>query len=103
MDFPPGLDEFAPGAAGSLVAVPFLKGPWHVRLSMVFGGAALSFYGTNPVAGYLDAQASTGLVGFLIGLFGMAVVSKVYELIESVEAAAIGVAFKDWLRSKLGV
>lgn len=96
-----GLEELLPGALGSIVALPFIKGPWHVRLAMVFGGAALSFYATHPVVNWLELSRSEGLVGFLVGLFGMAIVAKVYEIINSFEAKAVAVGLKDWILSKL--
>lgn len=103
MDIPPELREFAPGAAGSLVALPFLQGPWMVRVAMVFGGSALSFYGTKPVASWMQVGNSDGLIGFLIGLFGMALVAKTHELIAAFNVSEIGVALKDWIRKRLGV
>lgn len=95
------LGELVPGALGSVVALPFIKGPWHVRLAMVFGGAALSFYATHPLAIWLDLIKSEGLIGFLVGLFGMAIVAKVYEIINSFEAKAVAIGLKDWILSKL--
>lgn len=103
MDLPPELREFAPGAAGSLVALPFLQGPWTVRVAMVIGGSALSFYGTKPMASYMQVIGSDGLIGFLIGLFGMAIVAKIHELIAALNVSDIGVALKEWIRKKLGV
>lgn len=103
MDIPPELREFAPGAAGSLVALPFLQGPWSVRVAMVLGGSALSFYGTKPVASWMQVINSDGLIGFLIGLFGMALVAKAHELIAALNVSDIGMALKDWVRKKLGV
>lgn len=70
---------------------------------MVIGGSALSFYGTKPVASYMQVIDSDGLIGFLIGLFGMAIVAKVHELIYAFNVSEIGVALKDWVRKKLGV
>lgn len=102
MEIPPDLKEFTPGALGSLIALPFLKGSWWVRIAMVLGGAWLSFYGTKPAASYLGMLGAEGLIGFLIGLFGMAVVAKLHELIASVEAAAVGGLIKGWLQSKFG-
>lgn len=102
-DMPPEIKDAAPGVLGSLVALPFLRGPWPVRLAMVLGGVVLSFYGSRPAAGWFDMQDAQGLVGFLIGLFGMALVAKVYEGIAAFNAGELGVAFKDWVRKRLGV
>lgn len=84
-----GLVQFAAGASGALVSMRFMAGTWFEKLTMALGGSALSFFGTAPLASWLKMQNAEGLVGFLIGLFGMALVSKAYEVIWLIDASRI--------------
>lgn len=90
----------AAGVAGALVSVNFLQGPLSARLLMATGGAVLSFYGTHWAA------AATGLpegfTGFLLGLFGMAVVSRAWAFIQDLPLAAVWQVLIDWLRRITG-
>lgn len=76
------------GFFGSLVSLKFIKGAsTFERVMMFIGGMSLSFYATSAVAGFLGMSRFAGGVGFLLGLFGMAVVGKVYEALQAVDAA----------------
>lgn len=78
--------KWAFGAAGAVTSLKFLKGCSKAeKLLMVAGGMVLSRVATDPVATYLHMQESDGLVGFLLGLFGMAVLAKVYEVILAID------------------
>ena len=70
----------APGVVGALVALRWMPGTPLQRLSSFVGGSAASYYGTDHLAHLIDV--SPGLTGFLLGLFGMAVASKVFEAID---------------------
>lgn len=93
--------EALPGIVGSLIALPFLKGTWPMRVSMAVGGALLSYYGTATAVTLLKAPDAEGLVGFLIGLFGMAIVAKLYELINSIDTKVMFLMVVDWLKGWL--
>ena len=84
----PVVIKFGVGLAGSLVSMRFIQGPWYERVLMCLGGTFLSYYGTTPVAAWLGfhAQDGEGLVGFLLGLFGMAIVAKLYEALQYIDA-----------------
>lgn len=82
------------GIAGAVVSLRFVHGTFLERISMCIGGAALSYYATTPVAAWVGAPDAEGLVGFLIGLFGMAVMAKVYESIQATSAGDIIEAIK---------
>ena len=83
------MTPLAAGAAGALVSMRFIAGTWSEKLTMALGGASLSFFGSTPVANWVGLPDLVGLFGFLMGLFGMAIVSKVYEVIWLVDAATI--------------
>lgn len=69
------------GLAGALVSMQFLKGSLWVRFSMGLAGALLSYYSADYVS--IKTGLPTGLAGFLIGFFGMAVVSKAWEWLQT--------------------
>jgi len=70
----------APGIVGALVALRWMPGTPFQRVSAFIGGSAASYYGTDHLVHALDL--SSGFTGFLLGLFGMAVASKVFEAID---------------------
>ena len=83
------LVKLASGVAGALVSLRFVQGTWLEKLIMLVGGSALSLVGTGPTANWLGMQSAEGLVGFLLGLFGMAIVSKVYDAIQLIDAKRV--------------
>lgn len=83
------LAKLAAGVAGSVVSLRFVQGSVLERLFMGIGGAALSYYATTPVSMWVGVKDAEGLVGFLIGLFGMAVMAKIYEAIQVADATKI--------------
>lgn len=86
--------------AGAVVSMRFLVGTWTEKITMAIGGCALSYFGTTPAARWLAAENAEGLVGFLIGLFGMAIVSKGYEVIQMMDAKQIASDIWQWVSRK---
>lgn len=103
IDIPPEAKDAVPGILGALVAIPFTQGPLLMRASMFLGGASLSLYGSAPLADVLNMRGSIGLAGFVVGLFGMSIAAKGYEVIATFAAADVSRAVVDWLKNKLGV
>jgi hypothetical protein len=66
--------------AGALISLKFVKGTWDEKMLMFAGGAALSFYASPYVS--MRTGLPEGFTGFGLGLFGMAVCAKGYELIQ---------------------
>jgi hypothetical protein len=82
------------GVAGALTSMRFVSGTLFERVLMVIGGAFFAFYATEWVAQWLSLPE--GLTGFLLGLFGMSVLSRVWEWVQSTNAVS---GFLDaWLR-----
>ena len=81
--------KLASGVAGALVSLRFVQGTWKEKLTMLVGGSALSLLGTTTASTYLGMANAEGLVGFLLGLFGMAIVSKIYDAIQFVDAKRV--------------
>lgn len=81
---PPELRDAAPGVAGSAVALLFMRRPWLILLGMFFGGGALAYFATPAVSEWLSAQKHSGLIGFLLGTFGMALLAKLHDTLNAV-------------------
>ncbi len=82
------------GVLGSVVSLRCVKGSLFERASMCIGGAALSYYGSTPTALWVGKPDAEGLIGCLIGLFGMAIMAKGYEVIQATQAGDIVEAIK---------
>lgn len=94
------------GVAGSFVSLKFVQGSYIERVFMGIGGAALSYYATTPAANWVGVPDTEGLIGFMIGLFGMAIMAKVYEVVLLADAKQIASdlwqMFVAWLKRKWG-
>jgi len=80
------IAKIAAGTFGAFVSLRFVQGSMLERAFMGVGGAALSYYATTPAAAWAGVADAEGLIGFLIGVFGMALVSKVYEVVTLLDA-----------------
>lgn len=97
-EIPPDLAKSVPGVLGSLTALIWIKEPWPRKLAMFLAGGALSHFGTGPVANIVGLES--GLTGYLLGLFGMAIVAKTFETWAAMDLGGIASA---WLRRVLGL
>lgn len=79
------------GVAGAFVSMRFLQGTRGERLMMAVSGAMLSFYAAPFAAHKLGMPE--GLAGFLLGMFGMAIASRVWEWIKTTPLSI----FTEWL------
>lgn len=84
-----GIEHITAGVVGALVSMRFINGSNYEKVTMALGGAAFSFFGSVPLARWADMGDSVGLFGFLIGLFGMALVSRIYEVIWVIDLASM--------------
>lgn len=75
----------ASSVAGALVSMKFLSGSVTERLLTASAGAALAYILSPHLA--LKIGAPEGFVGFLAGLFGMAVMSRFWEFIQTAPIA----------------
>lgn len=69
------------GVVGAFVSMRFLSGTFKERASSALAGVVTSFYSAPWVAMRLGLPE--GLAGFLIGLFGMAVCSRIWIWVQS--------------------
>ena len=87
----PTIAKLIASVLGALASINFVKGTWPERIFMVLAGSALSYYGTTPIAQGVNLADAEGLVGFLLGLFGMAIVARLYEAIMALDVKVIAV------------
>lgn len=82
------------GAMGSIITLRFLGPmPWYERLLLVIGGTLVTHYITPLAAHALSLQPFMQTIGFLVGLFGMAVIGAAFQVL-----SAIGANPLEWLR-----
>ena len=96
------LGKLLAGICGSVVSLRFVQGTITERIFMGIGGAALSYYASTPAAAWVGVKDAEGLVGFLIGLFGMAIMAKVYEVILLADAQKIATDTWEAIKRKWG-
>lgn len=96
---PPELRTSVPGFAGSALALLFLRRPLLSLAGMFIGGCLLAFFGTKWVSVIAGMESADGLVGFLLGLFGMALVAKLHDTIEAISPVELWTA----IRKKVGL
>lgn len=85
-DFLDRAREFTPwGLVGSIVSVGFLRNAtWPRRIALVLGGYAAAHTLSPQTAIWLGAE-DTGGIGFMLGLFSMAIVAQVFAMIDAIE------------------
>lgn len=105
---PPDLVNLIPGAIGAGGAAGISKltnkdQDWRLLSIKAIIGTAAAFYGAVPAAKYLGWMDAVGLVRLLLGLFAMAAIIKVWDIIDSIQASELFVTFRDWARQKAGL
>lgn len=98
-DLPPELGKHLAGPAGSAVALFFLKGTWRTYTGALLGGIAMAHY-FGPVLHDVFPRLPEATAGFLVGLFGVVVVKKLFDTWEQFDA---GTLLKQWVTRKLGL
>lgn len=86
------------GVAGAVVSMRYLQGSWPARMSMAASGSLISYYGAPHLAQLTSMPE--GLTGFLLGLFGMAVVSRAWEWVQLAPILPLWQAVIDRIRGK---
>jgi hypothetical protein len=97
------VTKFGSGFLGSLVSLRFLKGEsWLGKATLVCGGAALAYFAAPALGRLLHMDDALGLTGFMLGLFGMAVATKLYEVIQGFNAAEVAAVITNWVKKRFG-
>lgn len=91
---------FLLGAVGTLIALRFFDGLTTTQKWLtVVGGSMLAGLGRDLVLELLDVQPKhDGIIAFLIGLFGMALVSQVIQTVKQINWAEV----RSWLPGRKG-
>ncbi len=97
-DIPPEILKAVPGAAGSFISMLFLNDTWPRRIALFAAGGVLAYFGTPWASAFVGLDP--GFAGFLLGLFGMAVIARMFEAWGELELTAI---VRDWIRKVLGL
>jgi hypothetical protein len=98
------LYKFLAGVLGSVVSMRFIVGTILQRMLMLIGGSALSYFASDYVVHWVGNEKSLGLAGFLIGLFGMVIASKLFEGINSLNMTKIfGDLWSSFKKKVLGI
>lgn len=97
-DLPTDIGKHLAGPAGSAIALIWLNGRLLRKCAMFFAGCILSWYVAGPASIWLDLPE--GFTGLLLGIFGMAVVDKIFEVIRTVQP---GELITDFIRKRLGL
>lgn len=84
------------GILGAWVSLNFLQGSIWARLSLAAGGSVMSFYAGPWVAHKIGVPEV--LAGFMLGLLGMAITSRIMEFIRTVSSADVSL----WIRGTVG-
>lgn len=71
------VQRWFPGVIGAFVAMLMAKEVWRRRLVMFLGGSAFSIFAMADAVRITGLN--TGLAGFLLGLFGMSIISSIYQ------------------------
>jgi hypothetical protein len=97
VDWRDHAEQVLPGAVGALVALGWIGGGAKQLAASVLGGCGAAYYAAPLVAGWFTV--SEGLSGFMLGLFGMAVASRVFEAIAAFPIARV----VEWLLKRFGI
>lgn len=95
------IDEVAArlaGVAGALVSMRFLQGTRTERISMAASGSVAAYY-ASPYLAELTGIPE-GFMGFLVGVFGMAIAARIWEAVQAFPIAATWQAVIDRVRGK---
>jgi len=76
-EIPPEIAHKLGGPAGGVIAMMFLRDSWPRRFAMAAAACPLSWYGAPHLVQWFPLNE--GFAGFLLGLFGMSAVSKVFD------------------------
>lgn len=96
-DFDAFAAKFA-GVLGAAVSMRYLQGSWMARISMAASGSLGAYYAAPYLSEVLGIPE--GLMGFLVGMFGMAIVSRAWEAVQAIPIPALWQAVIDRVRGK---
>lgn len=97
------LQKLASGASGSALGVWLAKITGWDRVVSGVGGIVCAHLATPVAVDYFRLMKYENITAFMLGLFSMLVVRKIYEAVESIDAKELAKAFVDKAKVLLGV
>lgn len=95
-DLPTEVAKAAPGFVGALIAALWSKEAPARSAALVMAGTATAYYAGDWLSRILGVPGT--LAGFFVGLYGIAVVNKGFEALQTFP---LGQLLSDWAKSKL--
>jgi hypothetical protein len=86
------VSDLLSGMAGSLIALIFLRPPAIQMIGYIAGGVLASYYVAPAFVAMLGAPVPT--TGFIVGLFSMSVIAKLFELVKHISISDITSIFR---------
>lgn len=99
-DFDLELAKLAPGVAGAAISMRQWPGTWPEKITMGASGIIISYFLTDWVAN--KTGLPSGPTGFLLGLFGMMIVGKLWEMIAALDAKQMAIDVWGWIKNRAG-
>lgn len=96
MDLPPDFGKYAAGPVGSAIALLWLPGTLLRRAAMFFAGWGMAHFTAPALTTWLNLSPT--FAGFLTGLFGVVIVSKLFDTWVQFDAGTI---LKEFVRKLL--
>ena len=84
MDLPPEVKDAVPGVAGSITALLFFRDGWRRAAGTLVAGAAIAKFVGPFIA--VTIGSSSEVAGYITGLFGIAIVAKIFDMITNFDA-----------------
>jgi hypothetical protein len=84
MELYPELVKVATAASGAATSVVIIKGTPREKVTMFACAFPMAYFLAPPIAIYFNVETSTGAIGYVIGMLGMATAKKAYEFIEGI-------------------
>lgn len=100
-DFDFSLTKFFSAAAGAMISMLKWPGTFAEKVTMGISGVAISYFLSEWVA--LKTGLPAGVTGFLLGLFGMMIVGKLWEMLAALDAKAMAADAWAWVKKRAGV
>jgi len=100
-EFDFSLTKFFSAAAGAMISMLKWPGTFAEKLTMGISGVTISYFLSEWVA--LKTGLPAGVTGFLLGLFGMMIVGKLWEMLAALDAKAAMADVLTWIKKRAGV
>lgn len=100
MDIPPEVKDNLPGIGGSLTALFFFRDRWPMRIALFACGVIAAKLVGPAVSSVMGASAE--VAGYVTGLFSMALVAKVFDIIAAFDGKKFAEDVRKGIAKKFG-